>query len=133
MYIHIKPWGAAIPSTMSYPLNLWIDPHSSVIALNSDMGLAFNFTASGVNNTAVNTNNPPQTLQVCSKVVPPTGIYGCINPTNTNVPSTASLVIQFASNNAAFLTAFAASYTKMSSIGYGTKLPSLTSINLSTC
>lgn len=114
-------------------INIWQDPHSKVIALNSDIGLAFDFTATGINNVAVNGSNVSIYRQVCSKTLQPNGNYGCINPSSSNVPSTASLVNYFASNNAAFLTAFATSYVKMSSIGYGSKLPSLTTIDLSTC
>jgi hypothetical protein len=114
-------------------INIWRDPHSKVIALNSDISLAFNFTATGINNVAVNGSSISIRSHVCSKTLQPNGNYGCINPSSSNFPSIASLVSYFASYNAAFLTAFATSYVKMSSIGCGSKLTSLTIIDLSTC
>jgi len=117
---------------MASTLNLWADTKNPVILLNADIALAFTFTST-TNNVAVNANNPPGSIQTCSQSLTATNIYGCINPTNTVVPSTASLVSQFATNNTAFLKAFETSYVSVTSVGYGSKLPSLTPIDLTTC
>lgn len=72
------------------------------------------------------------------------GTTGCTQPTSTTVPSTSALVNSFANSNTAFLNAFASSYAKMTTVGYGVpanvdgatstgKLGTITAIDLTTC
>ena len=63
-----------------------------MIALNIDIGLAFHFIATGMNNVVKNVavNDSSIHPQVCSKAWQPIGNYGYINPTSFSIPSTAS-------------------------------------------
>ena len=78
----------------------------------------------------------------------PPAAYGCNAPSfsapATTAPSTFALATSYAANNALFLTNFATSYTKMTTVGYGVpakkdgstatgKLGTLTSIDFTTC
>jgi catalase (peroxidase I) len=125
----LRGWISAVnPGNTSK--NIWFRPPgpSPDLMLNSDMALAYNIgTTTGVNNIAAigltcNNNN------------------GCA----TGRPATATLVTTFANSNAAFLSAFAASFAKMTTVGYGLpvntdgasasgKLGTLTAIDLTTC
>ena len=100
--------------------------------LNSDIALAFNASISGVNNIGI-------IGQTCGgKDITS---YVCQNPVTQVIPSpsTADLVKSYISDNKLFLSAFAVSFVKMTSVGYkldgagGGKLGSLTSVNLDTC
>lgn len=104
--------------------------------LNADMAVGFDITIQN-NGLALGT-------QRCGSQGAPDNSYGCAGPTAKAVPSTYALAKQFADDNAAFLAAFAVSYTKMTTVGYGVpanadgstatgKLGTLTAIDFSTC
>lgn len=77
------------------------------------------------------------------------GGYGCRDPSNLIQPSTWDQCLQYAADNTLFLFDFAASFTKMSTVGYGIqvqnddgsyttikdegKLGMLTSLDLDSC
>jgi hypothetical protein len=110
-------------------LNIWLDPSGSTILLNVDVALAFDITldendvainkVSSINNDEVVTSN----AQICSGINPDRR-QGCVNP-STDPISTFELVVQYTASNKFFLLSFAEAYVKMTSVGYGTKLPSL--------
>lgn len=107
--------------------------HSQVpsLMLNTDMSLGF----------SINTDNAQGVVgQVCGPSAINGNSYGCSQPTSSSAPSTFSLVSQYASSNSQFLTDFARSFAKMTSVGYGVsggsssgKLGTLTNIDLNTC
>jgi len=107
-------------------LNIWLDPSGTSILLNADMALAYDITVDD-NNVAINkvpsTDDDTSSAQVCS-LTNPDGKVGCVNPSTKSV-STLSLVIEYTLSNKLFLINFAKAYVKMSSVGYGTKQPSL--------
>ena len=82
--------------------------------------------------------------QRCGSSAGPNNAYGCSDPNINSKPCTFALASTFAANNSAFLSAFALSYAKMSTVGYGLpankdgqtatgKLGTLTSIDFATC
>jgi len=99
--------------------------------LNSDMVLAYN--SSTVNSFGVLNQN-------CGPYTPPpqSAFVGCQAPTDGSQPNTVSTVQTYAGNNAAFLSAFAVSFKKMLSVGYGASYSNklgaaLVDLDLSTC
>jgi len=91
------------------------------------------------------------TVGAAGQVCGPTQVNGAAGCTfgrggtsSTTLPSTYALAASYATNNALFLTNFATSFAKMTSVGYGVpanvdgatasgKLGTLTAINLATC
>ena len=124
--------------------SIFITPANQIM-LGTDMVLGYPAnTADVVSGSIVGTpgqhcgptaGNPPQP-------------YGCNAPTfsapATTHPPTFALAASYAANNAMFLSSFATSYTKMTTVGYGVpakidgstatgKLGTLTSIDFATC
>lgn len=123
-------WTAGFPPTMTDPsLNIWLDPSGGTIMLNVDLALAFDITldendvainkVSSIDFDEVGTSN----AQICSGFNPDRR-QGCVNP-STNPISTFELVLEYTVSNKFFLLRFAEAYVKMTSVGYGTKLPAL--------
>lgn len=130
----LQAWRVAFPNAATQ--NLWTRGGNHEIMLNTDMSVAFDISIQS-NGLAVGT-------QRCGAQGAPGNTYGCAGPTARAVPSTYALAKQFADDNAAFLQAFAVSYVKMTTAGYGVpadvdgststgKLGTLTAIDLSTC
>jgi hypothetical protein len=105
--------------------------------LNADMAVGFDITIGEEDHLAL-------ADQRCGARGAPGRVYGCSTPTATGLPSTFALANTFAQDNAAFLAAFAVSYAKMTTVGYGVpdatdgatstgKLGTVTAIDLSTC
>jgi len=107
--------------------NLWV-LGSNTIMMNTDMVVAYNITFTSPSLGAVNQQCGPYdngTLFTCTKPNAPTSSYF-------------DLSTQYAADNAFFLSSFASSFKKMTSVGYGTldapgKLGTLTDIDLDTC
>eukprot|EP01034_Spumella_vulgaris_P027815 gene27815-34594_t len=137
--MYIKPWVNKAASTSG--LNQWGTGGPS-IGLNADMALFY---------TPDLTNDFGTLGQICepnSASLPgQLSNYGCTLPSNTAMPSTATLAGVYAdttTGNAAFLAGFSVAFPKMVSVGYGVplnvdgatssgKLGTLTAIDLSTC
>jgi len=110
-------------------LNIWLDPSGGTIMLNVDVALAFDITldendvainkVSSIDFDEVGTSN----AQICSGFNPDRR-QGCVNP-STDPISTFELVLEYTVSNKFFLLRFAEAYVKMTSVGYGTKLPAL--------
>jgi hypothetical protein len=97
--------------------------------LNSDIVLAYN--SSTVNNFGVVNQN-------CGPYTPQSQFVGCKAPPDSSQPNTVPTVLTYAGNNAAFLAAFAVSFKKMLSVGYGASYSNklgaaLVDLDLSTC
>ena len=98
--------------------------------LNADMVLAFDITLDE-NDVAINKVSSVDDdgedgisgAQICSGFNPDRR-SGCINP-STNPLSTFPLILEYTASNKFFLISFAKAYVKMTSVGYGTKLPAL--------
>eukprot|EP01038_Epipyxis_sp_PR26KG_P011324 gene11324-15188_t len=124
----IRPaWVNNAATSASTTKNEWLGP-ANTIMLNTDMCLAFPA------NTAENISPQGSIGQVCGGPANPT--LTCTNPTNTKVPTTRTLAQSFAASNNVFLDAFATSFTKMTTVGYGTsgRLGStLTDFDLTKC
>lgn len=132
-YINLlRAWvSAANPGNTSK--NIWFRPPgpSPDIMLNSDMSLAYTIgTTTGANNLAP----IPET---CNG-------NGCSAAGTNSRPGTLGVVQSYANDNALFLTSFAASFAKMTTVGYGLpantdgataagKLGALTAIDLGSC
>jgi hypothetical protein len=134
LFAHKQVWNTDFSSGAGK--NEWTTPGNHNIMLNADMAVGFDISI-GANNLA-----PP--TQRCGATSGPGRAFGCSNPVATTKPSTYTLAASFAANNAAFLSAFATSYTKMTTVGYGVpaatdgatstgKLGTVTSIDFSTC
>ena len=116
--------------------NIWTI-NTQGIMLNSDMVLGFNISTSsatcdhcGVLDERCGPNGPPISQALCTAPVT-NAITGGRSATYTQVQA-------FAQSNAAFLQAFSAAFSKLTSLGYGSratpgKLGTLSAINLATC
>jgi len=117
----LTPWVSATPNGATK--NLWVHANTNIM-LNADMSMGCNITI----NTATAFGVAGQKC--------PAGGGAATTPTTTGSPSTLALVTSYAKSNSNFLSAFATSFTKMTTVGYSgssTKLGSLTSINLALC
>jgi len=122
--------------TNTQELTDWMVPRSSRrgygfpshIMLNADMVLAY----------CSNTDNDYGVLHQTCGPYNAGSFVGCEDPTTNAQPSTSALVQEYANNNDAFLAAFAESYKKLTSVGYGeayyNKLgPELVDLDVLTC
>ena len=111
--------------------------------LNTDMAMGFPAGTSETIGASVvgysGQNCGPRSVNISKELV-----YGCTNGVagtgqNTSHPSTFTQVSNYRRNNGLFLSDFAASFVKMTSVGYSTapttngKLGTLTNIDLTTC
>ena len=136
MFLGTQRWKNQLsPSNSS--ISQWRHRNEPHIMLNADTFLAF----------PISTELPPLSgpKPICGPSSTALNVsYGCKNPTALIPPTTYELCRMYATNNSAFLQAFAVAYTKMTTVGYGVpaaedgatstgKLGTLTSIDLDTC
>jgi len=133
------PWRntGAVTNNNGSVIDTWVNGGANTIMLNSDMNLAYAIDTSGTNNVGTNGQ----------RCVTTSGVPTCGNPTSTTGPATTTgtfnTVVAYAASNAAFLAGFAASFPKMTAVGYSVtgvsttpKSPSLgtlTPITLTSC